>query len=93
MHEVVDCFPFLRNSGFIATPKSFPAIFPEVSSRQEEQTLCVSGTTVLFTTTTWYLSFLLGCPILAAAARIIERSILPSSAEGVPTQINEMSVS
>ena len=44
--------PSVRNSGFIPTPKSGPALFPEYCSRSGSTTpSVVPGTTVLLTTT------------------------------------------
>ena len=86
--------PSLRNSGFTHKPKSLPQCLRECFSRVGLTIFSeVPGTTVLFTTTRWYVSFLLrASPISSAAFLMYWMFMLPSGLLGVPTVMNVMSV-
>lgn len=78
----------------LQTPKSTPAFLPDASSRVGITTARIEpGSIVLRATTTWKSLFsLMAAPISWHTLRTCDRSRLPFSWDGVPTQISEISV-
>src|SRR5258708_35021945 len=86
--------PSRRNSGFIETPKSTPAFFPDSCSRIGTTTSAVvPGSTVLRMTTTWQaLLCVSAAPISADTRRTYVRSGPPLAWLRAPTQTSEILV-
>jgi len=86
--------PSRKNSGFIHKPKSEPQCLFECFSRRGLTTLSVvPGTTVLFTTTKWYVSFLFRASAISRVAFLMCcRLMLPFGLLGVAVAMNVISV-
>jgi len=86
--------PSRRNSGFMHKPKSEPQCLFECFSRRGLTTFfVVPGTTVLFITTRWYVSFLFRASAISRVAFLMCcRFMLPFGLLGVAVAMNVMSV-